>query len=420
MFQVSFGINFHDQYRGFRQYPFKRMRELNRRVSKQLELLLALCFLFSGTAGRAVADAGVFAGNGQTLHQITSRAVQLVSIDVVIVPGRGPFLFDGGVRGMDQAEYNCTFVLRNLSAAPEDVQVGFPVDSQFAQGETISEKESKGWVLDYGFIARDESTTYHVQFVRRKPGKGPDEFSSVFVWKMHFRPKEKKTLSVQYHIPISMGLVSTLKDQSVHFAEDEALSGELMETALLEFAGYITSTGSSWAGKVEDAKFTVVLAPFERYLEQRGVIEERGSEKNHDEALPVRHPFWFREITPKGFQEKDGKVQWQYKNFKPRDPIQLRYYLTQFPKKATEVDVFADRFLKGVGSASAAAELRRLREIILATYGKEPDDGIARSFASQQVWYEPRKDFSSARLNDDQRAVLVRLDQRIEQAQQRQ
>jgi len=32
----------------------------------------------------AFADAGVFAGNGQSLHQISTKHVQLVSIDVTI------------------------------------------------------------------------------------------------------------------------------------------------------------------------------------------------------------------------------------------------------------------------------------------------------------------------------------------------
>ena len=118
---------------------------------------------------QAAADAGVFTGNGQNLHQISSEEVRLVSIDVNIVLERGPFLFDGGVLGMDQAEYSCTFVLQNLSSNAVEIQVGFPVDSQFARsGPGNSENDAKEWVLDYGFIARDERATYHVDFVRRK------------------------------------------------------------------------------------------------------------------------------------------------------------------------------------------------------------------------------------------------------------
>src|SRR5580658_5568285 len=93
-----------------------------------LPIVLVLSFLILGTSSPAAADAGVFTGNGQNLRQISSKSIQHVSI----IPGRGPFLFDGTVPGMDEVHYECAFVLRNLTDKPEEVQVGFPVDSQFA------------------------------------------------------------------------------------------------------------------------------------------------------------------------------------------------------------------------------------------------------------------------------------------------
>ena len=98
-----------------------------------LPIVLVLSFLILGTSSPAAADAGVFTGNGQNLRQISSKSIQLVSIDVSIIPGRGPFLFDGTVPGMDEVHYECAFVLHNLTDKPEEVQVGFPVDSQFAK-----------------------------------------------------------------------------------------------------------------------------------------------------------------------------------------------------------------------------------------------------------------------------------------------
>src|SRR5690348_4574892 len=92
-----------------------------------------LCLLTIFTALPSAGDAGVFTGNGQNLRQITSKSIQLVSIDVNITLGRGPLLFDGTVPGMDRAEYQCKFVLRNLTEKAEDVQVGFPIDSAFAR-----------------------------------------------------------------------------------------------------------------------------------------------------------------------------------------------------------------------------------------------------------------------------------------------
>ena len=392
-------------------------------VSKAI-LPLILLSVFLGIASTALADAGVFTGNGQSLHQISSKTVQLVSIDVTIVLGRGRFLFDGGVAGMDQAEYLCKFVLRSLSDKPEEVQVGFPVDSEFArQSETASPAESSEWVLSYAFIARDDKDTYHVEFVQREPEKGPGEFGHIFSWKMHFEPKETKTLTVSYHIPMSMGLASTAKDEGRHGFGAGAFRMEMLDLALLEEAGYITSTGSSWAGNVETATFTLIIDPFERYLNHRGVIEEIPPEigdkaaEQHESPLPVQHPWWFKKIAPVGWKEVKGGVQWSYKDFKPKDSIGVQYYMTQIPEIPGEVDVFVDRFLKRLAPSDfPVVELTRARDVLLATYGKEPDDIQTKIFVEAQLWYAPRIDFSMANLSAPQKAVLAKLNARIKTA----
>lgn len=385
-----------------------------------LGLGLVLAWLFFVPARPALADAGVFTGNGQNLHQISSEEVRLVSIDVNIVLERGPFLFDGGVRGMDQAEYSCTFVFQNLSPKTVAIQVGFPVDSQFAGGGADDSRENaKAWVLNYGFIARDERATYNVDFVRRKK-KSPQEFASLFVWRMKFLPKENKTLSVQYHIPISMGLVSLAKNEQRSESTPGFHTPEFLDTGMLEMAGYITSTGSSWSGSVKTATFTVITEPFESYLERRGVTEEsekklRGfsgeEEARSEKAFPVQHPWWFRKITPEGWKKVEGGVQWQYSDFKPKDPIDVRYYMTQFPRLPEEVDAFVDALLS---AGTTLTELEEMNQVLLSTYGKDPEENGAREFASSQLWYAPRKDFSMADLTPGQTAVLAKLNARIE------
>ncbi|HSE48257.1 MAG TPA: hypothetical protein VLA96_03515, partial [Terriglobales bacterium] len=185
-----------------------------KRHTHYLAVILALAAFVIGGSGYSVADAGVFTGNGQSIHQISSHSVQLGSIDVTIALGRGRFLFDGTVPGMDAADYECVFRLKNLTSKPVDIQVGFPIDSEFAgQQKVVTPKDSEEWVLGYSFIARDEATTYHVSFVKREGKLGPGQFRSLFVWKMHFVPGETRTLTVKYTIPISMGLVSLSKDE---------------------------------------------------------------------------------------------------------------------------------------------------------------------------------------------------------------
>jgi hypothetical protein len=388
------------------------------RCSSMLALAVA-CLTFFPTP-QALADAGVFTGNGQNLHQITSEEVRLVSIDVNIVLERGPFLFDGGVPGMDQAEYSCTFVLHNLSSKTVRIQVGFPVDSQFAGGDgVLPGEDTRNWVLDYGFIARDERATYNVDFVRRKK-KSPQEFAALFVWRMKFLPKENKTLTVKYRIPISMGLVSLKKNETRREPTPGLHTPEFLDTGMLEMAGYITSTGSSWSGSVKTATFTVITEPFESYLEHRGVTEESGKklrgfsgeeEARSQTAFPVLHPWWFREIKPAGWRKVEGGVQWQYKDFKPKDPIDVRYYITQFPRLPEEVDAFVDALLS---SGTSVEELEEINEVLLSTYGKEPEREPAREFASAQLWYAPNGHFSMSDLTPSRRAVIAKLNARIE------
>lgn len=404
----------------------------------------------------AFADAGVFTGNGQNLHQISSKKVQLVSIDVTIVPARGRFLFDGTVPGMDQIGFDCRFVLKSLSDKEEKVQIGFPVDSQFARSDrnrspAISAKESHEWVSEYSFMARDEKRTYDVEFVRRKPQKGSGEFSELFTWNMSFSPRETRTLTVQYRMPMTMGLTSTRKNENLDYALDEPIEQELLNIAMEEVVGYITSTGSSWAGRVDTATFTIITRPFERYLDVRGVGEEPPTEDNakqdeetirYRKAFPVRHPWWFRKLSPDGWTKVDNGIQWRYKDYKPQDPLVVSYFMTEFPRRPEEASSFVDQFLENASDTATAVasrqrlkqalatntdkgpepgparqrvvELQRLKQLLLATWGKEPEDELVKRHVAGQLWYEPDKEFSIDKLDAGRKAILDQIDVRIE------
>jgi len=344
----------------------------------------------------------------------------LKSIDVAMILGRGRFLFDGTVPGMDEVYYDCRFVLENLKSSGEEVQIGFPVDSEFTRLVKETPEEGQNWVLNYGFIAVDEKTTYSVRFVHRKP-RGPKEFAALFVWKMHFGPNETRTLRVTYHMPISMGLSDTRRDEmQTRTVPSEAFSREFMTLAQVELAGYITSTGSSWSGNVDTAKFAVYLDKFEEYFNHRGITEEDPSKMSAEQAerfsasFPLNRPWWFREISPTGWKPIEGGIQWEYQDYKPQRPIEVAYYMTQLPKTASDVHPFVELFLKDIRkNDSAADQLSKLREFILATFGKEPQGPAVRAFASDQKWYAPRKDFSLSELSSEQRGVLDALDKEI-------
>jgi hypothetical protein len=342
---------------------------------------------------------------------------------MTIVPGRGRFLFDGTVPGMDQVDYRGQFVLRNLTNKACDVQVGFPVDSESARLSPGQEAEDQKWVFRYSFIARDPDSTYHVDFTHLQP-KGPDgPFAAIFTWHMRFQPSETKTLTVQYRIPMSMTLYSTSRQEMTNQWHTPARPWvSTLQTCLLESAGYTTETGSSWAGNVEQATFTLLTDPFERYLDYREVVESSpdgltAEEKQKLAAIaPVPHAWWFREIKPAGWQPVEGGIRWQHKDFKPIDPISARYYLVQLPRLSSDVDAWVDALLRGVPDEQKARDLAIIRQILLASYGQEPQDALARQFADDQVWYRPQKSFSFDKLTAQQHAVLKELDRRVELA----
>jgi hypothetical protein len=104
-----------------------------------------------------------------------------------------------------------------------------------------------------------------------------------------------------------------------------------------------------------------------------------------------------------------------YKNYKPKDPLAIRYYFTQYPAQVSEVDGWMDAILRKVGDHSKdSAELAILRQVLLATYGQAPTDSDALTFCQDQIWYAPKKDFGVSKLSKDQQAVLPALDRRID------
>lgn len=420
---------------------------------KRIALLLLLFVLF-GLSSVALADAGVFFGNGQDLHQITSKSIHLASIDVTIVLGEGVLPTSPEVAGLDKnqlellrgnfATYSCTFVLQSLSDKPEEVQVGFPVESSVEPlDESNSSADLNNWIKDYQFNARDEKNIYSVEFVRRKPKNGPNEFGSIFTWKMQFAPREIRTLTVTYQIAISMGLASTNKNVDGGTMSPDAkdwyrtrwhygaFRPETLDLALMRGTGYITSTGSSWSGNVELATFTLITDSVDKQMNQDGIpgfADESNPASKRIPPFPLEHPIWFRKITPTGWKPVKGGVQWSYKDYKPKDSIEVSYYFTQLPKAPEDVDKFVDWFLSRLKTTdpyaaklnqqeptdSVAAELIRVRDVILAVYGKEPSDSLTKRFVEEQLWYAPLKDYSYASLSETQKAVLAKLDARIE------
>jgi hypothetical protein len=390
------------------------------------------------TCTAALGNVGVFAGSGHTIKLVHSADVQMVSEEVTIVPGRGRFLFDGTVPGMNRVEYRCKFTLKNRSAKPVAIQAGFPLDSQFFRSPNTTKKADEAdIVLQYKFIARDQDKTYHVRFV---PCDAAKHLAAIFLWDMDFQAGETRELRVAYEMPISMSLASGAKEE--HGQKYAKHWYGNLEAGLVESFGYVTETGRSWAGPVEKAEIHVYLGGFEKYLSARRVVENPEASEEHPDGKGSRQGFldsyckdWLmhRQIEPKGWTEKDGTVTWQFKGSVPEGPVAVSYLLVGVPQSVDGLralvqstlvakpaapgpkadNPFADAEAKEAVEISAsklADNLADLREILLASWGIAPHREPVRAFAANQVWYAPKSGATEQGLTPQQKRVLSELD----------
>jgi hypothetical protein len=237
---------------------------------------------------------------------------------------------------------------------------------------------------------------------------------------MTFAPGESKTLHVAYVMPMYLLAARSFKslDEMVKISKDKPwlmkLANEIGEGLL-----YVTETGNSWAGPIEDAEFEIRLSGFEQYLNNRPLDESNTdndkksddnaaeSKKNAKTPRLTKDIYLHREIHPNGWKEKDGVIHWHYKNFRPKDDIDVAYYLMFLPKNPDDLPTFTDYIFDGKGTKEDWSELR---EVFLALWGIEPKSKTIREFAPKQMWYSPKKDMTAEKLSADQKAFLAEFD----------
>lgn len=365
----------------------------------------------------ALANAGVFFGNGHTVRLDSTDEIQLVREEVTIVPGRGRMLFTGGVP-TDWVDYSCKFELRNLTDEQVEVQVGFPLSAQFHDYTPAEKYDEIELVQRHRFIARDEAETYHVRFVARDQEK---RFRRLFLWKMTFAPNETRTLHVSYGMQMSIGAASTVSDwDDIPYGRKGTDSRWMrnMDTCLLQYFGYVTETGASWAGQIESARFRIATRYYEHYLVNRGWDEPIPGQPRDNDLLPAGPVLWHRSIQPSGgspWVVRDGDppvgTEWLFEPFDPGAPINVRYFHTIFPRDPDAMREFALRLAR-----EEAADLSQLREIILAWHGVEPASEPVREFVGAQVWYDPSPNKTEEDLQPVEAALLAAIDDALEKS----
>ena len=368
----------------------------------------AVAFL---SASAVSANVGVFLGDGHTLELVQVDSIQLVAEDVLIVPGRGRALYAGSVP-LDWVDYYCQFELKNHSKETVNVKVGFPLTSQYSYGGSDTPVDEVAVVQAYRFIARDSGRTYHVGYQQEGGGYG-----SVFLWDMEFAPGESRTLYVSYGMPMS-GRADSTRLSSAEFAwADWHLAVGL---ARVDSLGYVTSTGSSWAGPIEKARFRIATLQYEDYLSQRGLAERSDRFQLPKDAESLLTPgLWHREVA---MLDADGRdcgapvltpegVEWAFSPFEPGPHLKLEYFMTLLPRQPEAMRAHCLGLAEEYGLDCAV-----YKEIVLAWFGVVPKSEAAIAFVRQQLWYDPKEELVESALPAGALALLSAVDQAVAEA----
>jgi len=222
------------------------------------------------------ANVGVFDGSGQTPALVKTADIQMVEEVVVMHPSPGRYPIDLSCRNLDKMEFDCKFILRNLSGKSVTVPVGFPIAAE----RRFAKKDAEYLIDQYKFSVSCGNENYKISFV---PYDTKKKFSEIFLWEMSFAPHEEKLLNVKYTVHGYFGMALAEKKTGDPGGEgflpykNEYL--HFLSLGIGQMQQYITGTASSWAGRVEKATFRYYHTDFEKYLCERGAWHESNSDR---------------------------------------------------------------------------------------------------------------------------------------------
>ena len=272
------------------------------------------------------------------------------------------------------------------------------------------------------------------------------KYARIFLWDMEFASNETRTLHVGYILPMSVAASTTRKvshpGKGPHSPQYEKPWHVRTEACMVVFISYITETGQSWAGPIEEATFRFSNNVFEHCLRKfpeyvggnpadlapgAKVLDEEFSSANVEPIAGGGFVFGMKlgavypRVLPGGWKpayipdapadgpkpqyEPDG-IAWRFKNYKPGTPLTFAYYLLGFPETVADCDPWVRRVL---GKAPTKGEVLELREMVAAFFGVAPKTASVRRLVEQQVWYEPQSKLGESELSQSRKAVLERL-----------
>ena len=353
-------------------------------------LILTLCCL----PGLAQANAGVFAGSGQTVKLVGTDRIRMIK-EAVRIELEVRDVVQDTLRGKGYvAKYDCRFQLRNLKSNPVSIQVGFPLNSQFFE-PPYGPEEGRDLVEQYKFRAgTSRGAKYQTDW---RPRDEENKFASIILWNMKFRPGETIDLVVEYEIPFSQALSTTGREWNRRPAKE--WYSKLAGAFEMSFE-YVTETGKSWFGRIDSASFRIDAKDLEHDLTRNGIY--LGPVGPETRQLASLFQTLYCDVSPSGWKERNGVLVWEYANYSPGEPIRVRYFPSSIPSSRAHCKAVVSWAL---GETPSNEDLRDFREIVAAYYGELPQTERVKAFVENQWWFP-----AARRLGGNQKEVLGYMD----------
>ncbi len=332
----------------------------------------------------ALANVGAFGGFGNSLKLETNADIQMVSEDISIklVPSENPV--QGNLKYLDEAHYDCNFVLRNLSNKEVDVKMGFPLSGN----DNFMLRRKGDEILNHNFKAILNGEQLAVSYEKISVDK---RFKHIFFWKTKFAPNEEKKLRVTYKTFGYTGLGMLTKKAYDHSAKYPKIL-KVLDFCVMQHYEYVTLTGNSWKGKIENAKFSIDVGEFERYLDKRGFLAKDEREKEDDRSKLLRDGLRYRHVVPQAWKMSgDGeRIEWDYSPFEPKENIAISYHFTIIPQNIDQLNflfqVLARDMLRKKKELSAE-DKKHVACAILEFYGVKTNNPNLETYLKEQRWY---------------------------------
>ena len=225
------------------------------------------------------------------------------------------------------------FVLKNLTNEPVMITVGFPVENAWGGPDYEANLIDTAQVRNkLGFVSlvdgKEVPTRIRPEKQEGQTGSYRGRQRFFFVWDLSFKPGQRRALTTRY------------RTQWNHWIDVEGRAGYHFK--------YITTTGRSWAGKIQDALFTVRVP---KSVPEPGIS---------DSAIVS---CWA--IPQKGLDRAEDSVfVWHMRDWEPKKDLQLVFLGHMFSRGAMGEFSMASAILYGDVSVDSLQTKSKLKSFL--------------------------------------------------------